>query len=110
MGVMPSVPRLVPPMLVSSGALPRDPVWAWKWDGFRCCLVTDGQGMLRVATRSGRLVQDCLPELARLGECGQAVVLDGELVVGGWDAAELLPTTGTAQRQPARGYDPGGAG
>lgn len=40
---------------------PRDPVWGWEWDGFRCCPVTDSQGMLRAATRTGRLCRTSCP-------------------------------------------------
>lgn len=68
-------------MLVSSGRLPRDPIFEVKWDGFRLCVGLDEQG-IRIATRSGRLVQDSLPELALLAESGYRMVLDGELVAG----------------------------
>jgi bifunctional non-homologous end joining protein LigD len=69
-------------MVVSSGPVPRDAVWEVKWDGFRACVAVDGIGDLRVATRSGRLVQDSLPELAGLAQCGHAMTVDGELIVG----------------------------
>jgi bifunctional non-homologous end joining protein LigD len=78
---MPQIP-VIAPMLVSTGPVPRDAVWELKWDGFRCCVTLDGEGGIRVATRTGRLVQDVLPELAPLATNAPAMVLDGELVAG----------------------------
>ena len=78
---MPSAP-LIAPMLVSTGPVPRDALWELKWDGFRSCVVLDGEGGIRVATRTGRLVQGALPELAPMATYGHAMVLDGELVAG----------------------------
>ena len=74
--------EVIPPMLVSTGPVPRDAAWELKWDGFRSCVVLDGEGGIRVATRTGRLVQGAVPELAPMAMCGHAMVLDGELVAG----------------------------
>ncbi len=40
------------------------------------------RGRIRVATRTGRLVQGAVPELAPMAMCGHAMVLDGELLAG----------------------------
>lgn len=99
---MPSAP-LIAPMLVSTGPVPRDALWELKWDGFRSCVVLDGEGGIRVATRTGRLVQGALPELAPMAIYGHAMVLDGELVAGERNAAELLPFGGPPRSKPATG-------
>jgi bifunctional non-homologous end joining protein LigD len=73
-------------MLVSSGPLPCDELsWEVKFDGFRCTALLDGvAGRLRLATRSGRYVENAVPELWPLLDvfAGRQVVLDGELVAG----------------------------
>jgi bifunctional non-homologous end joining protein LigD len=75
-----------PPMLASTGSLPRgDLSWELKWDGFRTQALVDGcAGRLRVLTRSGRRIDDSVPELGGLLDAVgcRRMVLDGELVAG----------------------------
>lgn len=52
-----------------------------KVDGWRAQVVVSG-GQVSVRTRSGRLVTEAVPHLARLGECDVDVIFDGELVAG----------------------------
>ncbi|HKJ13085.1 MAG TPA: DNA ligase, partial [Ornithinimicrobium sp.] len=75
------------PMLATSGEatgpqdLPHGPQWAHeiKWDGVRLLAdVRKGQVVLR--TRSGRDVSAGFPELARLADLAEDVLLDGEAV------------------------------
>jgi len=69
-------------MLATPGALPTGPEWVYevKWDGMRLLAdVTDG--VLRLATRSGRDVTADFPELAGLTAIAPDVVLDGEVVL-----------------------------
>jgi bifunctional non-homologous end joining protein LigD len=74
---------LIAPMLAVTGEPSGDPALFCsevKWDGWRAVMYVD-RG-LRVRTRTGRQVSDCLPELAGLVDAldGHTVILDGELV------------------------------
>ncbi|WP_319460674.1 non-homologous end-joining DNA ligase [Micromonospora sp. RTP1Z1] len=76
------MPRLVPPMLASSGALPTGPGWGYefKWDGVRAIAYVDGG--LRLLSRNDRDVTRAYPELDELARllAGRRAVLDGEIV------------------------------
>jgi bifunctional non-homologous end joining protein LigD len=76
-------PTFIPPMLLSSGALPEGDVWAFelKWDGCRAQLRYDGRSV-SLRTRNGRECAADFPELAAIaGVLGKhRVTLDGELV------------------------------
>ena len=72
------------PMLAANGQ-PTGSLDAWriepKLDGYRTVVgITPTE--LVVRTRRGRNISDRLPELARLGEIGVELVLDGELIDG----------------------------
>ena len=72
------------PMLATNGQ-PTGSLDAWriepKLDGYRTVVgITPTE--LVVRTRRGRNITDRLPELARLGEIGVELVLDGELIDG----------------------------
>ena len=72
------------PMLATNGQ-PTGSLDAWriepKLDGYRTVVgITPTE--LVVRTRRGRNISDRLPELARLGEIGVELVLDGELIDG----------------------------
>ncbi|MGW5670261.1 non-homologous end-joining DNA ligase [Micromonospora sp. NPDC003776] len=76
------MPKLVPPMLASSGALPTGPGWGYefKWDGVRAVAYADGG--LRLLSRNDRDVTGAYPELGELPRllAGRRAVLDGEVV------------------------------
>ena len=69
------------PMLAVRATRPPDgPEWVHevKWDGMRA-LADLRDGRVRLSTRSGSDATDRFPELARLGEKYEDVLLDGEL-------------------------------
>ena len=76
-------PTLIPPMLLSPGALPSGDAWTFevKWDGCRAQLRYGGRSV-SLRTRHGRECSADFPELAAIaGALGQRrVTLDGELV------------------------------
>jgi bifunctional non-homologous end joining protein LigD len=81
-----SLPRLIRPMLATSGDLPgpaEEERWAFemKWDGVRAIVYVE-DGTVRLLTRNDRDVSAHYPELAELGAAlgKRAVVLDGEVV------------------------------
>jgi bifunctional non-homologous end joining protein LigD len=88
---------VIPPMLATSGQLPRDDGWAFefKWDGVRAVTYLD-HGRLTLLSRSGRDMTTSYPELGRLAEAMPVdeVVLDGELIAF---AADGRPDFGTLQ-------------
>jgi bifunctional non-homologous end joining protein LigD len=68
-------------MLATPATLPVGPGWVHevKWDGMRVLAdVTDG--VLRLASRSGRDVTTGFPELATLAQTCPDVLLDGEII------------------------------
>ena len=76
-------PTFIPPMLLTSGAVPSGEAWALevKWDGCRAQLRYDGRSV-SVRTRNGR---ECLTDFRELGDIAEVlgkrpVTLDGELV------------------------------
>jgi bifunctional non-homologous end joining protein LigD len=78
------LPRLLAPMLATSGALPDNGgEWAFefKWDGIRVLLWIDG-GRPRAVSRGGREITVAFPELRELAAAvgSDQVLLDGELV------------------------------
>jgi bifunctional non-homologous end joining protein LigD len=83
MGSREQLPRFVPPMLASSGALPEGERWVSevKFDGIRAQLRWDGR-TLCLRSRPGRDCTEAFPELAQLaGPLGRRrLLLDGELV------------------------------
>ncbi|MFF4205594.1 ATP-dependent DNA ligase [Streptomyces sp. NPDC001668] len=69
--------RELPP----DGALPGDLRFEAKWDGFRA-IVFARPGHAMIQSRSGADLTDAFPEIAHTAaHLGQALVLDGELVV-----------------------------
>jgi bifunctional non-homologous end joining protein LigD len=76
-------PTFIPPMLLTSGALPSGDSWTYevKWDGCRAQLRYDGR-KVSLRTRNGRECSADFPELAAIaGALGKRrVTLDGELV------------------------------
>ena len=76
-------PTFIPPMLLTSGALPSGEAWTFevKWDGCRAQLRYDGRSV-SLRTRNGRECAEDFPELAEIaGVLGKRrVTLDGELV------------------------------
>ncbi|MDN5920394.1 MAG: DNA ligase, partial [Pseudonocardia sp.] len=69
-------------MLATPGPLPTGPGWLFevKWDGMR--VIADvADGVLRLATRTGRDVTANFPELAGLPGLAPDVALDGEVVL-----------------------------
>lgn len=86
----------VAPMLATSG-VPSGDLADWsvepKLDGWRArALVDDGQ--VRILSRRGRDITDCLPELTVLADVGRRLVLDGELVVGAGRLADFYRLAG----------------
>lgn len=76
-------PTFIPPMLLSSGAVPSGDAWTLelKWDGCRAQLRYDGR-RVSLRTRHGRECSGEFPELSAIaGVLGERrVTLDGELV------------------------------
>jgi bifunctional non-homologous end joining protein LigD len=76
-------PTFIPPMLLTSGAVPSGGAWTLelKWDGCRAQLRCDGRSV-SLRTRNGRDCSEQFPELAAIaGALGKRrVTLDGELV------------------------------
>lgn len=76
-------PTFIPPMLLTSGALPSGDAWTFevKWDGCRAQLRYDGRSV-SLRTRNGRECAADFPELAEIaGVLGERrLTLDGELV------------------------------
>ena len=76
-------PTFIPPMLLSSGALPNGDAWTYevKWDGCRAQLRYDGRSV-SLRTRHGRECSADFPELQEIGSVlgKRRVTLDGELV------------------------------
>jgi ATP-dependent DNA ligase len=70
--------------LPPDGALPGGLIMEQKWDGFRAIVFTR-PGHVMIQSRNGRDLTAAFPEIAAaasaLGEAGEALVLDGELVV-----------------------------
>jgi bifunctional non-homologous end joining protein LigD len=103
-------PTFIPPMLLTSAALPRGDRWTFevKWDGCRAQLRYDGRAV-SLRTRHGRECSEDFPELAAIaGALGKRrVTLDGELVClrsdGRPDFARLRHrlTGSAANRHPA---------
>ena len=103
-------PTFIPPMLLSSGALPSGDAWTFevKWDGCRAQLRYDGRSV-SLRTRNGRECSEDFPELAEIaGALGKRrVTLDGELVClrpdGRPDFGRLRHrlTGSTTRRRPA---------
>ena len=102
-------PTFIPPMLLSSGALPDGDAWTLevKWDGCRAQLRYDGRSV-SLRTRHGRECSADFPELQEIGSAlgKRRVTLDGELVcldpVGRPDFARLRRrlTGSTTGRHP----------
>ena len=100
----------IPPMLLTSGALPSGDAWTFevKWDGCRAQLRYDGRSV-SLRTRNGRECTADFPELAEIaGVLGKRrVTLDGELVClrpdGQPDFAQLRRrlSGSTTRRRPA---------
>lgn len=69
-------------MLATPGVLPDGPEWLYevKWDGMRV-LADVVDGVLSLASRSGRDVTANFPELAELVALAPDVLLDGEVVL-----------------------------
>jgi bifunctional non-homologous end joining protein LigD len=103
-------PTFIPPMLLTSGALPSGDLWTLelKWDGCRAQLRYDGRSV-SLRTRNGRACSADFPELVEIaGALGnRRVTLDGELVClrsdGRPDFARLRHrlTGSAAHRHPA---------
>ena len=103
-------PMFIPPMLLTSGALPSGDAWTFevKWDGCRAQLRYDGRSV-SLRTRNGRECTADFPELAEIaGVLGKRrVTLDGELVClrpdGQPDFAQLRRrlSGSTTRRRPA---------
>ncbi len=76
-------PTFIPPMLLTSGAVPGGDSWSLelKWDGCRAQLRYDGR-TVSLRTRNGRECSADFPELAGIGGVlgERRVTLDGELV------------------------------
>lgn len=76
-------PTFMPPMLLTSGAVPEGEQWTFelKWDGCRAQLRYDGSSV-SLRTRAGRECSADFPELQEIaGALGKhRVTLDGELV------------------------------
>jgi len=93
---LPFHPPLAPMLAQPAGALPAGEGWYYepKWDGFRCVVFRDGDG-LELASRNERPLTRYFPELSEplLGSLPPACVLDGEVVIagsGGLDFDALL--------------------
>ncbi|MEP7161062.1 MAG: non-homologous end-joining DNA ligase [Dermatophilaceae bacterium] len=71
---------MLPMLAVRAASPPAGPEWSHevKWDGMRA-LADLSHGRVRLSTRSGADATDRFPELARLGEQHDDVILDGEL-------------------------------
>lgn len=103
-------PTFVPPMLLTSGALPSGDAWTFevKWDGCRAQLRYDGRSV-SLRTRNGRECATDFPELAEIADVlgKRRVTLDGELVClrpdGRPDFGRLRHriTGSTTRRRPA---------
>jgi bifunctional non-homologous end joining protein LigD len=76
-------PTFIPPMLLSSGALPDGDAWTYevKWDGCRAQVRYDGRSV-SLRTRHGRECSADFPELQEIASVlgKRRVTLDGELV------------------------------
>jgi bifunctional non-homologous end joining protein LigD len=76
-------PTFIPPMLLTSGALPSGDAWTFevKWDGCRAQLRYDGRSF-SLRTRNGRECSAGFHELAAIAAVlgRRRVTLDGELV------------------------------
>jgi bifunctional non-homologous end joining protein LigD len=102
-------PTFIPPMLLSSRALPGGDAWTFelKWDGCRAQLRYDGRSV-SLRTRHGRECMADFPELTAIARVlgRRRVTLDGELVClrsdGRPDFARLRRrlTGGAAHRHP----------
>lgn len=96
-GLPEGFPDTVKPMLAKvEPSLPRGEGWTYepKWDGFRCLVFRDEQGV-RLQSREEKPLGRYLPELVRLLESVPAAsfVADGEVVIvrqGGLGFDELL--------------------
>ena len=103
-------PTFIPPMLLTSGALPGGDAWTFevKWDGCRAQLRYDGRSV-SLRTRNGRECAADFPELAEIADAlgKRRVTLDGELVClrpdGRPDFGRLRHrlTGSTTRRRPA---------
>lgn len=78
-----SQPIFVPPMLLTTGAVPDGEAWSLelKWDGCRAQLRYDGRAVT-LRTRNGRECSDNFPEVLGVAHAlgTRRVILDGELV------------------------------
>lgn len=104
MAALPPI-QSAPPMLATSGELPRGSGWAYelKWDGVRA--LGQIKGRVRLFARSGVEVTLAYPELAALAGVAGDVIIDGEVVVMGPDGRPSF--TALAERMHVR--DPGKA-
>jgi bifunctional non-homologous end joining protein LigD len=103
-------PTFLPPMLLTSSALPSGDLWTFevKWDGCRAQLRYDGRSV-SLRTRNGRACSADFPELEEIAAAlgNRRVTLDGELVClrsdGRPDFARLRHrlTGSAAHRHPA---------
>lgn len=92
-------------MLATSGRRPVDLAeWAVepKLDGWRATVSVDGAD-LRVRSRRGRQLTDCVPELAPLADGGRRFVLDGELIVGAGRLCDFYLLSGRLAGPPHAG-------
>ncbi len=107
-------PTFIPPMLLTSGAVPDGEAWALelKWDGCRAQLRYDGRSV-SLRTRHGRECSADFPELQEIGSVlgKRRVTLDGELVCldsdGRPDFARLRRRLTGSTSRPASGDAPG---
>jgi hypothetical protein len=93
-------------MLATTGEAGRDGdafSYEVKWDDWRAMVYIDHG--LRVRTRTGGRVSDCLPELTGLVDAleGHRVILDGELVACVDGKVDLLPLRAQNDGCRARG-------
>ncbi len=83
MVVRESQPIFVPPMLLTTGAVPDGEAWSLelKWDGCRAQLRYDGRAVT-LRTRNGRECSDDFPEVLGVADAlgTRRVILDAELV------------------------------
>ncbi|MEU8955008.1 ATP-dependent DNA ligase [Streptomyces sp. NPDC048518] len=86
------------------GALPGNPIFQPKWDGFRALLFTpsSGCGAVLLQSRRGAALTDRFPDLRRAaGDLPGGWVLDGELIVT--DRQGVMSFAALQRRAAARG-------
>lgn len=67
-----------------STRVPEGEDWVYepKWDGFRALVRIDGDGSVRVFSRTGQAWTQAFPELQQMGRAiGRPLVVDGEIIV-----------------------------